>query len=288
MSQDAASLLRFLTPEKLEVNIFRAHSYDIGSGRVFGGFVLGQALYACTRTVETDWLAHSLHAYFILPGKAGTPIVYDVDRTRDGRSFTTRHVVAIQNGQKIFSMSVSFHKHEDGLSHQAEMPDVPPPEALENHVEFLESLAQNTDAEAARYLRSMASRPWPVEFRPVDPMNPLSPQPGPPVRYMWIRFKSRLPDIPLVHQCILAGVSDYGFLGTSLLPHGVSFWHGIRMAASLDHAMWFHRPFRVDEWLLYAMDSPTAFGARSFNRGMLFTRSGTLVASVTQEGLIRT
>ncbi len=291
MPSALAKLLGLLDLEQIEDNIFRGESVDIGSGSVFGGQVLGQALRAAGRTVEAERKAHSLHAYFILPGDVKAPIVYEVDRIRDGRSFTTRRVVAVQHGRPIFNMAASFQIEEDGADHQAEMPDVPGPEALQSEQalrrRIAEKLAEEPDARVPEQLRMAAARAWAIEFRPVEPTDPLRPEKRPPRRHVWLRAAGPLPDDDAVHQSMLALASDYGLMGTALLPHGLSFMQPGFQAASLDHAMWFHRPFRLDDWLLYAMDSPSASNARGLNRGQLFTRDGRLVASVAQEGLMR-
>jgi acyl-CoA thioesterase-2 len=284
MTEILQSLLDLLDVERVEVDIFRGTSRDVvGSGRVFGGQVLAQALVAARHTVEEDRSAHSMHGYFILPGDTRAPIVYLVDRLRDGRSFTTRQVTAIQNGHAIFNMSASFQVSEAGPEHQAAMPDVPPPEALPDELTLARSIADHIP----EALREIYTRERPVEVRPVDPVDPFRPTPRPPSKYVWLRAAGEMPDDPLLHQAVLAYASDYGLLGAALLPHGLSFQQPGLQAATLDHAMWFHRPFRVDDWLLYQMDSPSAAGARGFTRGSIYTRSGTLVASVAQEGLLR-
>ncbi|HKI74244.1 MAG TPA: acyl-CoA thioesterase II [Pseudomonadales bacterium] len=273
-------LLEQLDLEQIETNLFRGISTTMGGPRVFGGQVIGQALIAASRTVE-DRLCHSLHGYFLRPGDPSLPIVYDVDRIRDGKSFTTRRVVAIQKGEAIFNMAASFQVHEEGLSHQFDMPDVPPPEECQD-----ESAAWQTRlAEMPEEMQRMA-RERPIEMRRVEPFNMMNPQKRPPYQHAWLRASSPLPDDAALHQCILAYASDMGILSTCTLPHGKSFMSGL-MTASLDHAMWFHRPFRVDEWILFAQDSPVSGGSRGFNRGTMFTRDGTLIASVAQEGLIR-
>ncbi|NWH09661.1 MAG: acyl-CoA thioesterase II [Alphaproteobacteria bacterium] len=274
-------LLSLLDLEPIEVNIFRGVSPEDRSQRVFGGQVLGQALVAASRTVE-DRLAHSLHAYFILPGDPKAPILYEVDRSRDGSSFTTRRVVAIQHGRPIFNMAVSFHVREEGFAHQFEMPDVPPPESLPPETELRAEWAKRFPEQSYWMLR-----PRPIEQRPVNPPDPLNPDKRPPVQHVWVRANGTLPDDDKLHQCVLAYASDMTLLDTCLLPHGVSWFSGKVIMASLDHAMWFHQPFRADDWLLYTQDSPTSAGARGLNRGMVLTRDGRLVASVAQEGLIR-
>ncbi len=283
MAYTAENLIGLLDLEPIEYNIYRGRNRDIGTGRIFGGQVLAQALVAARRTIEEDRVAHSLHGYFILPGDLDIPVVYFVDRLRDGRSFTTRRVTAIQHGHAIFNMSASFQVVEEGLEHRAEMPDVPEPESLASELDLIREMADRIPED----LRPVLTQDRPIDFRPVDPIDPFHPETRPPQRYIWLRAIGRLPDDVLIHQAILAYASDYGLLGTALLPHGYSFRQPQIQVASLDHALWFHRPFRVDEWLLYVMDSPNASGARGFVRGSFFTRDGILVASVAQEGLIR-
>ncbi|WP_420461619.1 acyl-CoA thioesterase II [Candidatus Palauibacter sp.] len=271
--------------EPIEENIYRGQNRDIGSGRLFGGQVLAQALVAARRTIDApDREAHSLHGYFILAGDLDIPVVYFVDRLRDGRSFLTRRVTAIQHGRAIFNMSASFHKSEEGISHQATMPDVPPPEALESQ---LDSIRRHADR-IPEGRRALLTQDRPIDRRPVAPLDPFEPEAAEPVRRAWIRTVGSLGDDPLEHQAVLAYVSDYGLLRAALLPHGRTFYDRDLMGASLDHAIWFHRPFRIDEWLLYETVSPIASGARAFTRGTFFTRDGQLVASVAQEGVIRT
>lgn len=275
-------LVRLLDLESIEVNLFRGQSRDIGGRSVFGGQVLGQALVAAGRTVE-DRVIHSLHAYFLRPGDMEAPIVYDVDRIRDGKSFTTRRVVAIQHGRPIFNLAASFQIEEDGAEHQSEMPEVAGPEGLENEEQIRRRYIDRIPEEYHdRFLRRR-----PIELRPVEPLDLFEPEARPPQQCMWFRATGSIPDDLQLHQCMLAYASDFGLLGTALRPHQLSFVHRNLQAASLDHTMWFHRPFRMDDWLLYAMDSPSASGGRGFNRGNIFTRDGVLVASVAQEGLIR-
>jgi acyl-CoA thioesterase-2 len=284
MPFDIAALLTHLDLELLEVNIFRGASQDIGSGRVYGGQVLAQALVAAGRTVEPGRIAHSLHSYFILPGDHDAPIVYFVERLRDGKSFTTRRVTAIQHGRAIFEMSASFQVTEPGIEHQMGLPDVPPPEEL---VSDIERMRAQLDRLPER-VRTFYTRERPFDWRSVDPGDPLQPEPRPARRYAWFRAAAPLgSDDPLLHQGVLAYASDYGLLGTAMLPHALTFTTPGMQAATLDHAMWFHRPFRADEWLLYATESPSASGARGFTRASVFTQDGRLVASAVQEGLIR-
>lgn len=275
-------LLTLLKLERIEDNIFRGESRDIGSAQVFGGQVLGQALSAAHHTVDGR-VAHSLHCYFLRRGDVSAPIVYEVDRARDGGSFSVRRVVAIQHGRPIFNLAASFQAVESGLEHQAAMPDVEGPEGLADVTDVDPALVARLPEKLRRFL--LYERPF--EFRPVRPLNFTRPKKLPPVKYVWIKAVDRLPDSLSLHQNLLAYVSDYELLGTSVLPHGLSFGHGNVQMASLDHALWFHRELRVDEWLLYAFDSPNASGARGFARGQFFTTDGRLVASAAQEGLIR-
>jgi acyl-CoA thioesterase-2 len=275
------ALVDLLDLEPIEVNLFRGVSPDDDRQRVFGGQVAGQALVAAGRTVDRGRV-HSLHAYFLRPGDPAVPIVYEVDRIRDGRSFTTRRVVAIQHGQAIFNLSASFHIDEPGPEHQFPMPDVPDPESLPT---LEEQMAPYRDRVGAWY-----DRPRPIDFRYVsgNPLERRTDEPGPMAGRVWLRADGTLPDDPLLHACVVAYASDLTLLDTTLAPHGHSIWSapGI-MLASLDHAMWFHRRFRADEWLLYDQDSPVAHGARGFARGSIFTRDGALAVSVVQEGLVR-
>lgn len=279
-------LIHLLELEPLEHNIYRGANRDIGTGRVFGGQVFAQALAAARKTVPEGREAHSVHGYFLREGDTRAPIVYFVDRPRDGRSFTSRRVTAIQHGEAIFHLSASFHLMEPGLDHQVPMPEVPAPEDLEDELDIIR-------ANVERYpeaLRSIVTQDRPLEFRRVHPRKLFEPEPGDAAsakRMVWFKLRERIPDTVILHQATLAYASDYGFLPTSLQPHGVS-WRDPRLVlASLDHTLWLHRPFRADEWLLYVNDTPSAFGARGFVRGQVFTRDGLLVASAAQEGLIR-
>jgi acyl-CoA thioesterase-2 len=282
MNPVLADLLHLLELERIEDNIFRGESRDIGSPQVFGGQVLGQALTAASYTI-TDRTVHSLHAYFLRAGDVNAPIVYDVDRARDGKTFSNRRVVAIQHGRQIFNMTASFQHPEEGLDHQAEMPDVPGPEGLEDQRLSAEAVAQQLPVKLRRYL----THERPFMFRACEPIDLLSPKAAPPVRNVWLKSVDAIGDDPDLNRNLLAYVSDYQLLTTAMLPHGVRFEQGNVQLASLDHAMWFHRPFRVDDWLLYSLDSPTAIGARGLARGQFFTRDGRHVASTAQEGLIR-
>ncbi|ADZ68550.1 acyl-CoA thioesterase II [Polymorphum gilvum] len=277
------SLLSILDLEQLEHNLFRGRSPQVGWQRVYGGQVIGQALVAASRTVIEDRHIHSLHGYFLRPGDPSVPIVYDVDRIRDGGSFTTRRVVAIQHGQAIFSMSASFQTGEDGLEHQAEMPSVPMPEDLPSEQDLKEKFLKV----APENVRAYWERERPIELRPVDLTHYFSTKTLEPSQHVWVRATSALPDDKRIHRCVLAYASDMTLLDTSLFPHGKSVFSPDIQAASLDHAMWFHRPFRADDWLLYTTDSPSSSGGRGINRGMLFSRDGRLIATTAQEGLIR-
>ena len=280
-------LLRVLELEPLEVNLFRGQSQDVGSPQVFGGQVLGQALRAASATVAEARMAHSLHAYFLRRGDCTAPIVYNVDRSRDGKSFSSRRVVAIQHGEQIFNMAASFQAEEAGFDHQIPMPDVPPPEDLPDAIAPLRELMQQMPERLPARVRRFIETPRPFEFRAVQEINYLQPRKAPPVRQVWFRAVGRLPDEQMLHRCLLAYVSDFYLLDTSTLPHGTTFLSSKLIMASIDHAVWFHRPLRVDEWLLYALDSPSASGARGFARASVFARDGRLVASTAQEGLVR-
>lgn len=284
MSDVLTQLVKLLALERIEENLFRGQSQDLGWGTVFGGQVLGQALSAAVQTVPAERQAHSLHAHFLRPGDVSKPIVYDVDRIRDGSSFTTRRVVAVQGGQAIFHLSASFQVLEDGFVHQDPMPATPPPESVPTEQERLQRVAERLP----EFLRRRGETAMPFEIRPVNESEePFQPPPRPAQRSVWLRTAARLPDDPALHRYLLAYASDYWFVGTSLLPHGVTWLTPGMQVASLDHALWFHQPFRVDEWLLHVMDSPAAHGSRGLVRGQIFTRDGRLVASTMQEGLIR-
>jgi acyl-CoA thioesterase II len=282
MSRALDQLLTILDIERLEENLFRGLSPQVGWQRVFGGQVIGQALVAANRTVNGR-LAHSLHAYFLRAGDPSVPIIYNVDRIRDGGSFTTRRVVAVQHGQAIFSMAASFHKEETGLEHQIKMPEVPPPESLPSEAELKACLIDRVPPQVKAYWE----RERPIEIRPVDLSRYLTPGNHAPSQQVWIRATGELPNDQSLHQCVLAYASDFTLLDTALIAHGRFVFDPKLMLASLDHALWFHRKLRADEWLLYAQDSPISGGGRAFCRGMLFTRDGKLVASTAQEGLLR-
>ena len=276
-------LLRLLELEVIEENIFRGQSQDLGFKNVFGGQVLGQALSAASHTAPTGRSAHSLHAYFLRPGDATKPIVYTVENMRDGKSFATRRVKAVQKGQPIFFMSVSFQRQESGFEHQDQMPEVPGPSGIASEMEMALEFADKIPAD----IREKIQCEKPIEIRPVDPVNPFEPEKKAPLQYVWFRTAKPLPDDSATHRYMLAYASDFNLVSTSLYPHGHTFWEPEIQAASLDHAMWFHRPFRMDQWLLYAINSPSASQARGISFGRIFTQQGQLVATVAQEGLIR-
>lgn len=284
MKQELKELLELLDLEPIEVNIFRGLSPDEGWQRVYGGQVIGQALVAASRTVEDqNRLAHSLHGYFLRPGDTTIPILYEVDRIRDGKSFTTRRVVATQRGRAIFSMSVSFQVAEEGLEHQFEKPSVPGPNECPTQSELNAKFSD--DIPEAYKLRSL--RPQPIEMRFVEPINQFKPVKMPPYQNTWIKAADAMPDDPRLHQCLLAYASDMTLIDTAVRPHGLSWTDENFQVASLDHAMWFHRPFKMDDWLLYSQDSPFSGGARGLSRGAFYTEKGELISSVAQEGLIR-
>lgn len=279
-----AALLDILDLEALELNLFRGRSPQDGWQRVYGGQVIGQAFVAASRTVDSDRIAHSLHAYFLRPGDPSVPIIYEVDRIRDGKSFVTRRVVALQHGRAIYSMSISFHKHEVSYDHQTPMPtDVRPPEQVPSERELkdlmLERLPDN--------MRSYWQRDRPIEMRPVEFERYLKRDARKPVQHVWVKANGTLPDDTSLHQCVLAYASDFTLLDTALLAHAKFLYDPDIQLASLDHAVWFHRPFRADKWLLYTQDSPSASGARGFCRGTFHMQDGSLIASVAQEGLMR-
>ena len=288
MTADAPStalkaLLAVLDLEQIEDNLFRGARGSEGWQRVYGGQVLGQALMAALRTVDPARSVHSLHGDFLLAGDPSLPIVYDVERTRDGGSFTTRRVKAIQHGAAIFTMSASFHKLEEGLEHQSAMPEVPAPESLPNPKDLIAGLIDKLPAA----MRSYWERDRPIDMRVVDISRYLGREKKVPVQQIWFRAAGRLPDDPAVHQAVLAYASDFTLLDTALIAHGKLLFDADIQLASLDHSLWYHRPFRADEWMLYVQDSPNAHGARGFSRGSIYTREGALIASAAQEGLMR-
>lgn len=280
--QALEKLLRTLTLEPLEDNLFRGPRASEGWQRVYGGLVLGQAVVAAALTVDESRPIHSLHGYFLLAGDPEREIVYDVERIRDGGSFTTRRVRAVQHGRAIFSMSASFHKLEAGFEHQSPMPDVPPPEALPSVRELFEAAPEIPES-----MRAYWHRERPIDVRIVDASRYMSREPRPPRQSIWLKSNGPLSDNPYIHQAILAYASDFTLLDTALVAHGKLLFDADVQLASLDHAMWFHRPFRADDWLLYTQDSPSASSARAYCRGAVFDRAGRLVASTVQEGLMR-
>ncbi|MBJ3777756.1 acyl-CoA thioesterase [Acuticoccus mangrovi] len=284
MRPSVAELLATLDLEPLERNLFRGRSPQVGWQRVFGGQVIGQALVAASRTVDEERPAHSMHGYFMRPGDPNVPIIYRVDRARDGRSFATRRVIGIQHGEEIFSMIASHQTREPGLDYAAPMPpDVPRPDELAD----LDELRQVALKNAPDNIRHYFERERPIELRPTDLRHYLTDEPLPPVQHVWVRACDRLPDDPGLHRAVLGYLSDMTLLDTALFVHGKSVFRPEMQMASLDHAMWFHRPFRADEWLLYAQDSPSSQGARGLSRGLIFDLGGRLVASTAQEGLMR-
>ncbi|MDY7561970.1 acyl-CoA thioesterase II [Pseudomonas sp. 10B1] len=283
MSQVLDDLVALLTLEPIEENLFRGRSQDLGFRQLFGGQVLGQSLSAASQTVEDERHVHSLHGYFLRPGDVALPVVYQVDRVRDGGSFSTRRVTAIQKGQPIFTCSASFQYDEKGFEHQTQMPDVVGPENLPSELE----LTQQRAPLISEKLREKLLCPKPIEFRPVTDIDPYNPAPTEAVKYVWFRADGSLPDIPALHKYLMAYASDFNLLTTSLQPHGKSVFQKDMQIASLDHSLWFHADLRADDWLLYAMDSPWAGNSRGFSRGSVYNRAGQLVASVCQEGLIR-
>ncbi|MBD9435601.1 acyl-CoA thioesterase II [Pseudoxanthomonas sp. PXM03] len=281
-----SELIELLSLERLEDNLFRGQSRDIGTKYVFGGQVLGQALSAAQATVDGssgERRAHSLHAYFLRAGNIEAPIVYEVDRTRDGGSFSVRRVTAIQHGRVIFFCAASFQAGEDGAEHQLSMPEVPQPEDIANAPPVPADVMATLPPKVQRWM----SRRGPFEFRHVYPRDELNPPKRPPFQQVWFRLSEPVGDSPELHRALLAYASDFQLLGTATYPHGISYYQPNVQMASLDHALWFHRPFRADDWLLYSIDSPSASGSRGLARGQIFDRQGRLVASTAQEGLIR-
>ena len=283
MSKVLEELLEQLKLEKIEENIFRGQSLDYGLGRVYGGQVIGQALSAARQTVPDERHVHSFHSYFLREGDVNLPIVYNVDCIRDGKSFTTRRVVAIQKGRPIFNLSASFHIQEEGFEHQDDMPACKDPETLVSD----QVLKKQMKDFLPPSVREKLERESPIDIRFEEPANPYIPEKSPPLNKVWFKAAGDLPNVSGVHKYLLAFASDMPFLPTALFPHGVRFMQPNLQVASLDHAMWFHRSFRMDEWLLYSIDSPTASGARGLVRGQVFNQQGQLVASTIQEGLIR-
>lgn len=289
MTSPVSELIELLSLERLEDNLFRGQSRDIGTKYVFGGQVVGQALSAAQATLDSadpekgPRDAHSLHAYFLRAGDITAPIVYEVDRTRDGGSFSVRRVTAIQHGKPIFVFAASFQIHEPGPEHQISMPEVPRPEDVAPTAPPPPEVLATLPSKIQRWLNRMG----PFEFRPIYPRDDLNPPKRPPYQQVWFKLSETVGDSPELHRALLAYASDFHLLGTTTFPHGISYYQPNVQMASLDHAMWFHRPFRADDWLLYSIDSPSAQNARGLARGMVFDRQGRLVASTTQEGMIR-
>lgn len=281
--QMVGDLVAALDLERIEENLFRGRNTGEGFARLFGGQVIAQALVAASRTVPTDRPPHSLHAYFMRPGDTEVPVVYQVERDRDGSSFTTRRIIAIQHGRPIFNMAASFQVEERGLEHQFDMPDVPEPETLMSDVEWRKQFVDRVPEKFRK--RFLQERP--IDFRRIDPSVPGTRGPSEPRQLIWFKAVAPLQDELSLHRCLLAYASDMTLLSTCMRPHDIGWWSGKLQDASLDHALWFHSPFRIDDWLLYAQDSPRTCGARGLNRGLIYDRSGVLVASVAQEGLIR-
>ncbi|WP_133492488.1 MULTISPECIES: acyl-CoA thioesterase II [Alcanivorax] len=283
MRESVAELMNRFTLERLEDNLFRGQTEANGQRSIFGGLVAGQALLAASLTVSEERPAHSLHAYFLRPGDIRVPVIYDVDRIRDGKSFTTRRVNAIQHGRPIFSLSASFQVEEEGGRHQDTMPDVPTPDSLESD----ESARMRVVEQIPEQFRGAFLRERPVEFRPVTPKDLFAPESREPLKRFWFRVSDRITADRMTQRALLAYCSDFGFMGTAMQPHGMTFWQSDIQCASIDHAMWFYDDFQVDEWLLYDCQSPGAAGARGLTFGAIYRQDGTLVASVAQEGLMR-
>lgn len=283
MSKQLDELLTLLQLEQIERELFRGQSENLGLPQVYGGQVIGQSLSAAQQTVDPERHLHSFHSYFLLPGNPEKPIIYDVETLRDGRSFSTRRVKAIQNGRPIFYLTASYQADEQGFEHQATMPNVVGPEGLASESDLVESVAQYLPPKIVE----MFGNKRPIEVRPVTVINPLKPMIAEPKQYLWIKTNGEMPDELSIHQYMLAYASDWGFLTTSLHPHGVTLFSPNMQVATIDHSMWFHRPFKVDEWLLYVIESPSASGSRGIVRGEIYNQQGQLVASAVQEGLIR-
>ena len=282
MNESLTNLLNLLTLEPIGTDRYLGQSQDLGFRNLFGGHVLGQSLVAATNSCDGLGV-HSLHAYFIRAGNTQSPIEYQVDRIRDGRSFSVRRITAIQDNSPILIMSASFQAPESGFEHQIEMPNVPPPESLQSELE----MARAVKDLIPERIREQFTSDRPIEIRQVDPVNPFKPEKKSPERYAWFRAVGTMPNSPTLNKCLLAYASDFGLMATCMRPHGVTFYQPDMMTASLDHAMWFYRDFRMDEWLLYASDSPSAAHGRGFNRGNIFNQKGELIACVAQEGLFR-
>lgn len=283
MSQTLETLVNLLTLEPIEENLFRGASHDLGYRQLFGGQVLGQSLSAACQTVEPQRQVHSLHGYFLRAGDAKRPVVYQVERMRDGGSFSARRITAIQKGQIIFCGMASFQEQEQGFEHQILMPDVPGPDNLLSDIELIQQWGDKIPERVRERLPARKA----IQLRPVGLQNPIDPRPQEPFQHIWLRTDGTLPAIPALHRYLLAYASDFFLVATALLPHAASLWQKDLQMASLDHALWFHREVKADEWLLYSLESPWAGEARGLARGHFFNQAGQLVASVTQEGLIR-
>lgn len=283
MSEVLKDLLNLLSLEKIEEGLYRGKSQDIALGHVFGGQVIGQALSAAKQTIDIDRRAHSFHCYFLRPGDATKPIVYDVENIRDGGSISTRRVKAVQNGKQIFFLTASFHRAEGGFSHQASMPEIAPPESLMSELELARKFAEHIPPK----IRKQVTCEKPIEIRPVEFFNPLKPEKTAPKRHVWMKANGSLPDDLRIHKYLLAYASDFAFLPVAGQPHQVSFMLPQFQMATIDHSMWFHREFRFDDWLLHVIESPSASNDRGFVRGQFFDRQGRLVASTAQEGVMR-
>ncbi len=282
MTEVLTQLIDVLNLRQIDDLVFEGVSEDLGFKNVFGGQVCGQAMMAAYRSID-ERIAHSMHGYFLRPGDHSLPIQYEVQKLRDGGNFSARRVIARQHDKEIFTLNASFQKREHGLSHQFDMPDATEPDVLLSELEMRRRFKHLIPEK----LREQFTRDRPIEIRPVNPVNYSNPDVRAPYKQNWFRAVGKLPNDTALHQCILTYASDFGLLGTSMLPHGVSFAQKSMQVASIDHALWFHRPFRVDEWLLYDMDSPSSSHGRGFNRGNIYNQQGELVASVCQEALIR-
>lgn len=285
MSDDAvAELLGFLDLERLDRDLFRGLTPNDGRPRVFGGLVAAESLIAASRTVGPALYPHSLHSYFLRPGDPKRPILFEVDRIRDGRSFTTRRVVAIQNGEAIFSASISFHIEEDGLAHQIDAEPVPPPEDFPSNRERLEALVERSNHPVFKFLLSLGA---PIEHRDPEPIDPLNPQPHRGLKRLWLKAAGALPDDPIIHAAVMTYATDMGLLDNCIQWHGRTWFDPGLQIASIDHAIWFHQKVKLDDFHLYQMESPTSSGSRGFNLGRIYSRDGKLIASVAQESLMR-
>ncbi|EKT53508.1 acyl-CoA thioesterase II [Providencia sneebia] len=283
MSPELQNLIHLLELEKIEEGLFRGQSEDLGLPQVFGGQVVGQAMYAAEQTIPDNRVINSFHSYFLRPGNSQHPIIYDVENLRDGGSFSTRRISAIQHGKPIFFMTASFQAQEEGFNHQNLMPEVPYPDELLSQEEIINRIVDKLPDAIKKYVL----RPNPFEFRPVQFYSPFDAPPLEPFRYIWFKAKGELPDIPSLHHYLLGYVSDYNFLPATLQPHGRGFMERDLQVATIDHSMWYHRPFKIDDWLLYAIESPSASGVRGFVKGQIYNKQGQLVATAVQEGVIR-